>query len=50
MVTINIPHYVGEYVKAEEGVQQTQLMKDSAVVKEKVLETFDVKEWGLFEG
>lgn len=50
MVTINIPHYPGEYQKATEEGGQTQLMKDSAVVKEKVLESFEIKEWGLFEG
>jgi hypothetical protein len=49
MITINIPHYKNEYEKAEEG-EETRLMKDSKVVREKVLETFEVKEWGLFDG
>ena len=50
MVSINIPHYAGEYQKAAEEGGETQLMKDSKVVREKVLESFEVKEWGLFEG
>ncbi|KAF1844030.1 Mog1p/PsbP-like protein [Cucurbitaria berberidis CBS 394.84] len=50
MITINIPHYAGEYQKAAEEGGQTQLMKDSAALKEKVLESFEIKEWGLFEG
>ncbi|KAH9879827.1 hypothetical protein J1614_001851 [Plenodomus biglobosus] len=50
MVTINVPHYAGEYDKAAGEDGQTQLMKDSLVAREKVLESFEVKEWGLFEG
>lgn len=50
MVTINIPHYAGEYVRAQEEGGQTQLMKDSKAVKEKILESFEIKDWGLFEG
>jgi hypothetical protein len=49
MITINIPHYVGEYDKAKEG-EETQLMRDSKAVREKVLETLKVVEWGLFDG
>jgi hypothetical protein len=49
MITINIPHYKDEYEKAEEG-QETILMKDSKLVREKILETFKVLEWGLFDG
>ncbi|KAH7394155.1 hypothetical protein DE146DRAFT_617170 [Phaeosphaeria sp. MPI-PUGE-AT-0046c] len=49
MVTINIPHYTGEYEKAEAG-QETRLMRDSKAVRDKMLETFKVVEWGLFDG
>jgi hypothetical protein len=49
MITINIPHYAGEYDKAAEG-EETRLMMESKVVKEKVLESFKVVEWGLFDG
>jgi len=50
LISINIPHYPGEYEKASSEGEQTPLMKDCAVVKDKVLETFEVKDWGLFEG
>jgi hypothetical protein len=50
MVSINVPHYPGEYEKAEQQGGETKLMRDSMVLREKVLESFDVKEWGLFEG
>jgi hypothetical protein len=49
MVTVNIPHYKGEYEAAKQG-EETRLMKDSWVVREKVLETLKVVEWGLFDG
>ncbi|EAT80644.1 hypothetical protein HBI56_203880 [Parastagonospora nodorum] len=49
MATINIPHYKDEYEKAEPG-EETNLMKDSKAIREKVLGTFEVKEWGLFDG
>jgi hypothetical protein len=49
MVTINIPHYAGEYEKAGPG-EETRLMKDSWPMREKVLESLRVVEWGLFEG
>lgn len=49
MVTINIPHYKDEYEKAQDG-GETQLMKDSAAVRTKILQTFEIKDWGLFEG
>ncbi|KAL5121112.1 hypothetical protein ACEQ8H_000963 [Pleosporales sp. CAS-2024a] len=50
MVTINIPHYKGEYEnEAQEGGAETKLIKDSKVVREKVLETFKVEDWGLFD-
>ena len=49
MISVNIPHYPGEYEKSKEG-EATQLMKDSEKVKDRILETFDIKEWGLFEG
>lgn len=50
MITINIPHYTREYQKATEEDGQTQLMKDSKAIREKVLESFEIKEWGLFDG
>jgi hypothetical protein len=50
MITINIPHYAGEYEKAAKEGEETRLMRESKVVREKVLETFRVVEWGLFDG
>lgn len=49
MVSVNIPHYPGEYEKSKEG-EFTQLMKDSEKVKDRILETFSIEDWGLFEG
>lgn len=49
MVTINIPHYAGEYEKSQEG-EETRLMEESLGVREKVLETLKVVEWGLLDG
>lgn len=51
MVSVNIPHYTGEYEKPKEGEGElTQLMKDSEKIRERICETFEVKDWGLFEG
>lgn len=50
MITINIPHYKGEYEEAGEKSGETRLMRESKGVREKVLETFGVVEWGLFDG
>ena len=51
MISVNIPHYPGEYEKPNDGGEGvTQLMRDSEKIKERILETFDIKEWGLFEG
>ena len=50
LVSINIPHYVGEYEKPSEEGQQTKLMKDSAVARQKVLDSFNIKDWNLFQG
>ncbi|KAF1973547.1 Mog1p/PsbP-like protein [Bimuria novae-zelandiae CBS 107.79] len=49
MVTINIPHYPGEYEKAGAG-EKTALMREGDEVAKKVLETFEVRDWGLFQG
>ncbi|KAL6709549.1 hypothetical protein ACN47E_001484 [Coniothyrium glycines] len=50
LVSVNIPHYPDEYDKADPEGEPTPLMKDSAVVRQRILDTFEVKEWGLFEG
>ncbi|KAF2870969.1 hypothetical protein BDV95DRAFT_494373 [Massariosphaeria phaeospora] len=48
LATINVPHYAGEYVKPAEGQGGTSLMRDGETVKAKILESFDIKDWGLF--
>jgi hypothetical protein len=48
LVTINAPHYAGEYEKPAAEGEATQLMKDGEKIRERVLESFDVKDWGLF--
>jgi hypothetical protein len=51
MVTVNIPHYAGEYEKPKEGEGDvTPLMKGSEAIKNRILESFNIKDWGLFEG
>ncbi|KAL1602798.1 hypothetical protein SLS60_006219 [Paraconiothyrium brasiliense] len=49
MITINVPHYPGEYEEAGAG-EKTALMRDGDEIAKKVLESFDIKEWGLFQG
>ncbi|KAF2827721.1 Mog1p/PsbP-like protein [Ophiobolus disseminans] len=49
VVSVNVPHYKGEYEEAKEG-EDTRLMKDGWAVRERVRETLRVVEWGLFGG
>jgi len=49
LITVNVPHYPGEYEKAGPG-EKTQLMKDGDEIAKKIVETFEVKDWGLFDG
>ncbi|KAF2201319.1 Mog1p/PsbP-like protein [Delitschia confertaspora ATCC 74209] len=59
VITVNVPHYPGEYVKDEleggvgNGGQagsfgKTQLMKDAEEVVERILRSFEVRDFGLF--
>ena len=50
IISINIPHYPGEYTKAQSEGGETQLMRESGAVREGVLQSFEIKDWGLFEG
>jgi hypothetical protein len=50
MISINIPHYPGEYEKPAQEDGETVLMRESVAIRERVLGSFEVKEWGLFEG
>jgi hypothetical protein len=51
LVTINVPHVAGEYevgsVDLEHG-RQGSLIEKAGRYRERVLETFEVREWGLF--
>lgn len=51
VVTINVPHVPGEYRKEDvdlENGRRGPLMEDAMNVRQKILETFEVKDWGLF--
>lgn len=52
VITINAPHYPGKYAREEGGSAdgKTQLIKDAEVVAQRILESFEVKDWGLFGG
>lgn len=47
LITINVPHYPGEYVKAAAG-EPTQLMKDGEATTKRILDSFNIKDWTLF--
>ncbi|KAF2743702.1 Mog1p/PsbP-like protein [Sporormia fimetaria CBS 119925] len=47
LVTVNVPHYPGEYEKAAQN-EPTELMKDGAAIAKQILDSFEVKNWGLF--
>jgi hypothetical protein len=51
VITINVPHIPGSYDKVEVIPAQRQLgplMESATKVKEQVLDSFEVKEFGLF--
>lgn len=51
LVTVNVPHVIGQYdtgsVDLEHG-ETGPLLEQAAKWRERVLETFKVKDWGLF--
>jgi hypothetical protein len=51
LVTVNVPHVAGEYeagsVDLEHG-RKGKLIERAGEWRERVLETFEVREWGLF--
>lgn len=51
LVTINVPHLPGQYeagsVDLEHG-KMGALLEQAGKWRERVLETFEVKDWGLF--
>ncbi|KAF2758262.1 Mog1p/PsbP-like protein [Pseudovirgaria hyperparasitica] len=51
VVTINVPHVPGEYVKEDVDLQAQRLgplMETAMEMRGKVLESFEIREWGLF--
>lgn len=50
VMTVNVPHYHGEYEPAVTQEEKTELMKEGDRVAQRILETFEVKDWGLFHG
>jgi hypothetical protein len=50
LITVNVPHYAGEYAKADSEGQKTQLMLQGDELAKTILDSFEVKDWGLFKG
>jgi hypothetical protein len=51
VITVNVPHVLGEYVNEAVDLATAKLgpLMDGAVkVQEKILETLEIKDWGLF--
>lgn len=51
VIAINVPHLSGQYDRASidpEGGKYGALLEAGRKVREKILESFEVKDWGLF--
>ncbi|GAB7331771.1 hypothetical protein MBLNU13_g03736t1 [Cladosporium sp. NU13] len=51
LVTVNVPHVIGQYDTGSVDLQHGKmgpLLEQAAKWRERVLETFEVKDWGLF--
>ena len=51
VITINVPHVSGEYIAEDVDLPAQRLgplMDQAALMRKKVLETFEVKDYGLF--
>lgn len=51
LVTINVPHITGQFDKDSVDLEHGKmgaLLEQAGKWRERVLETFEVKEWGLF--
>ena len=53
VVTVNVPHYPGRYdpseIDLEEG-QPGKLIKEGMAIRDMVLQSLEVADWGLFQG
>ncbi|KAI9754426.1 MAG: multicopy suppressor of ts gsp1 [Lichina confinis] len=51
VITINVPHFKGEYVPSEVDFDKADLgpqVRDAMQVRDEILRTFEVKDWSLF--
>lgn len=51
VITINVPHVPGEYAKDEvdfAAARQGPLMDTAAAIRQQILQTFEIKDFGLF--
>ena len=51
VVSVNVPHVPGEYDKAKIDLPAQKvggLLEVAGVIRQKVLESFDVKDWSVF--
>ncbi|OJD38093.1 ran-interacting mog1 protein [Diplodia corticola] len=51
IITVNVPHVPGEYPKEEvdfAAAKQGPLVDAAATIKQRILETFEIKDFGLF--
>ncbi|KNG47534.1 mog1p -like protein [Stemphylium lycopersici] len=50
LLLIRLKEHGTDHTPASEPGGETQLMRESKAMRQKVLESFTIKEWGLFEG
>jgi hypothetical protein len=51
IITVNVPHVPGEYNPADIDLASQKLGKllsDATAIRQKILETLDIKDWNLF--
>lgn len=51
VITVNVPHVPGEYLKEDvdfAAARQGPLMDAAASIKQHILQTFEIKDYGLF--
>ena len=51
MIAVNVPHIPGEYIKEDvdlPGQKLGPLIEDGLKMRQRILETFDIKDYNLF--
>ncbi|KAK0271234.1 hypothetical protein LTR91_019320 [Friedmanniomyces endolithicus] len=51
LVSVNVPHVAGEYEPGEVGLEERRLgrlLENGVQIREKVMESLEVRDWGLF--